>query len=142
MGAAVNLLGGGKKVVESESDKDERSVSTASDVSDSATITNRQEKSIDESRTVRYEQSQQSLVHTSESSSTNNNGNKNDDDRKAIQSTTAGINLQLNDPKERVLVRHATASSSYSVDDFKGKKKKIIKPGGAGYKKKKKKKKK
>jgi len=133
--AAVNLLGGGKKVVESESDKDERSVSTASDVSDSATITNRQEKSIDESRTVRYEQSQQSLVHTSESSSTNNNGNKNDDDRKAIQSTTAGINLQLNDPKERVLVRHATASSSYSVDDFKGKKKKIIKPWSAGRKK-------
>jgi hypothetical protein len=142
--AAVNLLGGGKKVLESESDEDEdeRSSDTVvnEDVSDSASIAKQQENSIDddddEKRTVRYEQPQPPQDPTIESSSSTNNGNKNDgNERKAATSTTAGVNLELKDPKERVLVRHATASSAYSVDDFKDKKKKIIKPWSSGRKK-------
>jgi len=57
-------------------------------------------------------------------------------ERKATTSTVGGVNMELKDPKERVLVRHATASSAYGVDDFKGKKKKIIKPWSSGRKKK------
>ena len=140
--AAVNLLGGGEKVLESEydEDEDERSSNTvvSEDVSDSANIAKQQVNSIDddEKRTVRYEQPQPPQDPTIESSSSNNSGNRSDDnERKATTSTTAGVNMQLQDPKERVLVRHATASSAYSVDDFKGKKKKIIKPWSAGRKK-------
>ena len=58
----------------------------------------------------------------------------NDNERKATTSTTAGVNMELKDPKERKLVRHATASSAYGVDAFKGKKKKIIKPWSSGRK--------
>ena len=61
----------------------------------------------------------------------------NDLERKAAASTSAeGLNMELKDPKERVLVRHATASSAYGVDDFKGKKKKIIRPWRPNRKKK------
>ena len=140
--AAVNLLGGGEKVLESEydEDEDERSSNTvvSEDARDSANIAKQQVNSIDddEKRTVRYEQPQPPQDPTIESSSSNNSGNRSDDnERKATTSTTAGVNMQLQDPKERVLVRHATASSAYSVDDFKGKKKKIIKPWSAGRKK-------
>jgi len=61
----------------------------------------------------------------------------NANERKATTSVSAGVNMELRDPKERVLVRHATASSAYGVNDFKGKKKKIIKPWSSGRKKKK-----
>ncbi len=59
----------------------------------------------------------------------------NDNERKATTSTTAGVNMELKDPKEKKLVRHATASAAYDVDAFKGKKKKIIRPWSSGRKK-------
>jgi len=66
---------------------------------------------------------------------TNEGIGANANERKATTSTVGGVNLELKDPKERVLVRHATASAAYGVDDFKGKKKKIIKPWRSGRKK-------
>eukprot|EP00536_Pseudo-nitzschia_multiseries_P000822 jgi/Psemu1/321796/estExt_fgenesh1_pg.C_100019 len=67
--------------------------------------------------------------------STNEAAGANANERKATTSTIGGVNMELKDPKERVLVRHATASSAYGVDAFKGKKKKIIKPWRSGRKK-------
>lgn len=74
------------------------------------------------------EQPKQRLVRPSKPPSTGN-------ERKATTSSTAGVNMELRDPKERKLVRHATASAAYGVDAFKGKKKKIIKPWSSGRKK-------
>ncbi len=87
-----------------------------------------QQSSSAQKETKQQEQPQQRLVRPAKQPSTDN-------ERKATISTSAGVNMELKDPKERKLVRHATASAAYGVDAFKGKKKKIIKPWSSGRKK-------
>lgn len=96
--------------------------------------TDRRQNNGQTKRTISYTSFSRRSQPSSPKSSSKNNGNE----RKAKTTETGpGIGLQLNDPKGRVLVRHATASAQYSVDHFKGKKKKIIRPWSSGRKKRK-----